>query len=279
MIRQIRQITKSRTPTSRTPQKRILPPPRAGNEETLDVIIPCGPNDVSTVHKVVEHAKKHVLNHRNIYLITPANVTIEGCYTIPERVFPFGLNDVRDIHGRSARNGWYLQQMLKLYAGIAVEGILGTYLALDADTVLLKPIAFTQNDQILFNVGKDHHEPYFEHMKRLHPSLKKMSEHSGITHHMVFKNEYIKTLFDMVEKLHQKEFWRVFFEQVDEKERINENGGICSGASEYEIFFNFMYKYYPDKFRIRLLKYKDVTTYNKNYDCDYISCHWYMRTN
>jgi hypothetical protein len=103
-----------------------------------------------------------------------------------------------------------------------------------------------------------------------------MSNHSGITHHMVFKKEYINSLFKLIESFHNKDFWKVFLYEVDIEDRIIEKGGTCSGASEYEIFFNFMQIYFQNQYTIRPLKYKNVSNFHINNSYDYISCHYYM---
>jgi hypothetical protein len=38
------------------------------------------------------------------------------------------------------RNGWYLQQLLKLYASFVIKDLLNDYLVIDADVYFLKPI-------------------------------------------------------------------------------------------------------------------------------------------
>lgn len=50
-----------------------------------------------------------------------------------------------------------------------------------------------------------------------------------------------------------------------------------SGASEYEIYFNYIFKNYIDNVKLRKLKWDNMNTINVNSDFDYISCHWFMR--
>ena len=66
-------------------------------------------------------------------------IVIDGCITIFEKIFPFSLDTVAKIHGKRDRNGWYLQQLLKLYAGKIIPNILDKYLVIDSDTFFLKP--------------------------------------------------------------------------------------------------------------------------------------------
>ena len=81
----------------------------------------------------------------------------------------------------------------------------------------------------------------------------------------------------MVEIYHHnnKPFWKIFLENVD----INLRSDGGSGASEYEIYLNFMLIYHSDKLKFRELKWKNTNNIydimNINYD--YISYHWYLR--
>jgi hypothetical protein len=141
--------------------------------------------------KQIEYTKKNIIGYRNIYLISyDDTITIEGCITISEKIFPFSLETVASYHGKRSRNGWYLQQLLKYYAPFCVPGILDKYLVIDADAFFIRPISFYENDKGLFNHSEEYHKPYFTHMKKLHPDLVKMdSEKSGISHHMLFEKK------------------------------------------------------------------------------------------
>ncbi len=50
-----------------------------------------------------------------------------------------------------------------------------------------------------------------------------------------------------------------------------------AGASEYEIYFNYMLKYNQDKIQIRKLNWKNTNKLETDSDLDYISYHYYMR--
>jgi hypothetical protein len=52
---------------------------------------------------------------------------------------------------------------------------------------------------------------------------------------------------------------------------------IGAGASEYEIYFNYIFKNYSNNVEIRQLNWSNLKTLNINTDFDYISCHWYDR--
>ena len=55
------------------------------------------------------------------------------------------------------------------------------------------------------------------------------------------------------------------------------NLNYTSGASEYEIYFNYIFKYHVDSVKIRKLKWINTDILDINSDNDYISYHWWMR--
>jgi hypothetical protein len=241
----------------------------------FDIVIPLGPNDENVINNQLKYTKKNIIGYRNIYIISHnPNVKFEGCITISESIFPFSKKTVEELHGKTDRNGWYLQQLLKLYAGFVIDGILDRYLVIDSDTFFLKPTTFINEDgKCMYNYGDEHHNDYFNHMKRLDKDfIKQISDKSGICHHMMFEKKYVKEIIDRVESKPQHNnypFYVIFLSNVSEK--------CGSGASEYEIYFNYMIKEHFDNIIIRKLNFITVRniSYNNNYD--YVSCHWYQR--
>lgn len=242
----------------------------------FDIVIPVGPNDKEVINRQMEHTKKNIIGFRNIYLISyDESLMIEGCITIPENIFPFSLETVSNIHGKRERNGWYLQQLLKLYAGFIIPNILDKYLVIDADTFFLKPTTFYENEnsKCLYNYGREYHFPYFIHMYKLDTELIKIDRFkSGICHHMLFETKYVKELFEMVEKKHKNDFfYNIFLKNVTEYD--------SSGASEYEIYFNFILSKHPNEIEIRALNWTNTNHLNLNLlnEFDYVSYHYYGR--
>jgi L-rhamnose mutarotase len=218
--------------------------------------------------------KKNIIGYNKIYLISSKkDLTIDGAITIDENTLPITMDTISNKLGKNNRNGWYLQQLYKLYASIFIEEILDNYLVIDADTYFLKPTKFIDNEsKYLFNIGTEYHRPYFSHMNKMHPTLKKTLKYSGITHHMIFNKKILEKLFYLVENNHNgKKFWEIFLESVD-KNVIN-----GSGASEYEIYFTYMLLYETDKIKIRPLNWKNSSKLIENSNYDYVSVHHYMR--
>jgi hypothetical protein len=241
---------------------------------SFDIVIPLGPNDFNVINDSINYTIKNVKDYRNIYIVCSHNFNLQNCVYISEDIFPFNLQTVKDMIKNDRRAGWYLQQLIKLYSGFYIPGILENYLVLDADVFILKPISFIENNRHLFSFGSEYHIPYFEHMKRLHPELIRRTNVSGICHHMIFNRNYLSELFSLVEKNKDKKFWEIFLYE------LNPQDTPYSGASEYEIYFNFMIHFHKDDFKIRNLKW--LNHHNKEYFLsnyyDYIAIHYYIRS-
>jgi hypothetical protein len=243
----------------------------------FDILICVGPNDENIIDQIMPYTKKNIIGYRNIYLIcSNPNIDISETITIDEKIFPFQMHDIENIFGKTTRNGWYLQQLLKLYAGNVIPGILKRYLIIDSDTHFLRPTKFITDDgKHIFTTGTEYHNPYFLHMNKLHPSLKKRHPLSGISHHMFFHTDRVNNLIKLVEDnfSNKKPFWKIFLEIIDRNEFSR------SGASEYEIYFTYMYLYHENDIVIRQLQWKNAGSLQEHdiNDNDYVSIHWYMR--
>ena len=86
---------------------------------------------------------------------------------------------------------------------------------------------------------------------------------------MIFETKYLDEVISKIEKNHKDLFYNVFLKMVIDRNR--------SGASEYEIYFNYMLKYNPTKIKLRKLNWKNVDSLQTNNNYDYISYHWYRR--
>ena len=240
----------------------------------FDIIICHGPNDDDMLNINIEYNKKNIVG----YNITHNDKLIrDDCIVIYEKIFPFTLEDIKNyIKSTNNRYGWYLQQLLKLYAGKVIPNILDYYLVIDCDTLFLKPTTFFINNIPLYNVGNEYHEPYFKHMKLLDKSLVKQIKPSGICHHMMFSKNIVNELMTMIERNKNNLFWKVFLECV------HPNNYNSSGASEYELYLTYLCIYHKDKMKLRCLKWCNTNKLNLTINdiklnMDYISYHWYMR--
>lgn len=247
----------------------------ADRESKIDIVIPYGPNERDLLALCIESVKKF-LPYRNIFILAFEPVSIDGCTTILETTYPFSIDDIHRHHRKSSRAGWYLQQLLKLYFPVVVPDATEDFLVVDADTIFqATPPSFFEDGQIFFNFGDEHHPPYFKQMELLHPSLKKVDlSKSGICHIMPMSRRYLRELFELVESYRGRRFpfWKLFLQAVDPSDFEK------SGASEYEIYFNFMLRYHPEVAKLRQLRWANVGSLDVDLKAfDYVSLHWHRR--
>jgi hypothetical protein len=265
----------------------------------FDVVIPLGPNDVKYFRRQLKHTMNYVIGYRRIYVVafdpdvvstsssttfdnsvdgassTDSSPSDDSVIIVSESVFPFSKNTVSVYHGANRRNGWYFQQLLKMYAWAYLDGLLDRYLVVDADTFFVNPTRFETSDgKCLYNFAREYHIPYFKHIARMSPVFTRTYELSGICHHMLFETCVVKEIIGQVEAAHKgKRFWEVFLECVD----VGLRHGIGSGASEYELYFHYIMKTRLDDIEIRELVWDNVVewTPDKWVEHDYVAWHHY----
>jgi len=211
----------------------------------IDALIPLGPEDLDMLELCVRSVRAFVPQVRHIYGLSTVDPGIPGVRHIDERLFPFDKDSVRRGIRSESRAGCYLQQLLKLYFQLVHRVSLEHVLAVDADTIFLKPCRFMDAERPIFNFG-DHYEPaLFEHMMRLYPQLHRMMAWSGITHTQLLTRAWLRELHQAVEAHHAgKHFWEAYLSCIDVS-------GPELGASEAEIYFNFCLRYHPAELTIR----------------------------
>ena len=226
----------------------------------IDILIVHGPSDDDILPYTVSQIRKYVKDFRNIYIVSHDSEidlfdaeVFRDCKIIDEKTFPISIKDVDKFIQTPKRNAWYYQQLLKLYASLVIEEMLDDYVVVDADTLFLKEISFKSGERYMFNMGDEYHIPYFEHMNRVHPSFEKMVKLSGISHHMIFNRMIVSEMMMLVERHHNfTPFWEVFLKEVLPEQRP------FSGASEYEMYFNYMLKNHKDKVIPRKIKFENT---------------------
>ncbi len=259
--------------------------------EPIDAVIPCHAKDIGTIDLVIEGIRNNVHNIRRIIVVSAEPLT-NNAEWFDEKNFPFTKKTVafeifKDEHAAQqfmqhpkTRIGWIYQQILKSYAIFVIPNISSNILIVDADTIFLKPVTFQdpKTGAGLYNPGTENHHVYFDHLKRVLPGFRKVfPEYSGISHHMLFQRSVMEALFADIRNAHNKEPWKVFCEQIDQKELF----GSCM-CIEYELYFNYVFAH-TDAVKIRHLKWNNVLFskfqkhlpfYKKEYD--YASCHSWM---
>lgn len=256
------------------------------SDHPIDVVIPCIEKDLVTLHLCIQGIKENGTNIRRVIVVSRKKLTEEAEW-FSEEAYPFSLQEVAAalpddspkerllrIHPRA---NWYYQQLLKLYSLLVIPDISPNVLILDADTIFLSPVTFlNEHNGGMYNPSIEYHPPYFQHAARLIPGFYKyFPEYSGISHHMIFQKPVIEALFNEVESLHGEPFWKAFCHCV----------ALCdfseSGASEYEIYFNYLFSHTLQP-SIRQLKWANIERIStiplyKKQGFHYVSIHTYCR--
>ena len=76
-------------------------------------------------------------------------------------------------------------------------------------------------------------------------------------------------IVNIVEQKHNSNFINIFLDSV------NKSALTGSGASEYELYFNYIFKFHKDDVKIRPLKWCNSTGIPLRTDLDYVSVHYY----
>jgi hypothetical protein len=243
----------------------------------FDSLISCHPKDFVTLNLCVNGIKENAIGVRNIYIVSKINPQINNTTWISEDIFPFKIQDIKN-YIYPGREGWYFAQLIKLYTALLHEDMLENVLIVDADTIFLNPTSFEEDGKLCYNYGTEYHLPYFIHMKYLHPDFVKILPVSGICHHLLVEKKKIREIFELVEKFHGKGFWKVFLEKTIVDSPVAQE----SGAAEYEIYFHYIFRLYPNNYHLRELKWKNSGSLHeveldKKQGFHYVSYHSYMR--
>lgn len=257
-------------------------------QDPIDVVIVSHPKDKDTLDLVIEGIKTNCSEVRRVIVVSSEPLTPKAEW-FNEANYPFTKDEINlqigrgDVnvgkrfiaqYGRGRGIGWYYQQLLKLYASYVIPDISSNVLVIDADTVFLNPVSFTnESGGGLFCIADKIKDRYINHAKRLVPGYKRANpKYFSVCHHMLFQRMILDDLFTLVEQHHGTEFWKAFCNCVDLHE---------GGASEYEIYYSFAFSK-TDQVEVRPLKFenspylKRINSYRKQ-GYHFVSFHSYMR--
>lgn len=134
--------------------------------------------------------------------------------------------------------GWYLQQLIKLYA-VSVCKSNELFLIWDADTVPIRPLNFINaQGKLVYYKSDEYHPPYFETIARL-LGLEKKVDFSFIAQCFVLRTSWFAAFCHSIEEKHQTSWPNALLDSIDFEEG--------NGFSEYETLGAFISHRYPDQ--------------------------------
>ncbi|MBC7981241.1 MAG: hypothetical protein H7Y36_11825 [Armatimonadetes bacterium] len=138
------------------------------------------------------------------------------------------------------RAGWYFQQFLKL--GMSkLESISDNYVVVDADTIFLKKLPFSDSEgKYVFTISDEFHQPYFENYALL-MNEKANREFSFISQYMVFNKAIVNSIVTKIEMNfnYSKDWYWLIIENIE--------GDGASLFSEYETYGHYVKSHYPER--------------------------------
>lgn len=228
-------------------------------QNSLDIIIPCGPNDVNFVPKVVSQLRKCIVGVDNIYIITnekhiqkiQKSVNDSQTVVFDENTLAEGLNfsvvkTLMNSKKRFEGYGWIFQQLLK-FGFATTEYAKDFYLSWDADTLPLNKIDFFEDGHPMFTMKSEYHKPYFETNERL-VGIGKVQPYSFIAEHMVFKKEYVNEMLAEIEKSN------IVGDSWIEKCINACDFYMTEVFSEFELYGSYVSVKHPGEYRTRQLR-------------------------
>jgi hypothetical protein len=171
------------------------------------------------------------------------------------------------------RPNWMYQMLLKFFNNVTSHN---NYLVIEADSVIIKPLEFFENDKAILYLGRDqNHKPYYDFNKRI-LNIGREYNHSFIAEFIMYDRIILHDLLFKTNCRDVKDFLELIYQHVD----------INCYMADYELYGNFIYTYHNDKFVTKKLNsyfsgreimqwttkdFEDAIVNNQ--DKDVISCH------
>jgi hypothetical protein len=219
------------------------------NKPSLDAVIVTTAKDSRVLEKSIISSLKYLIDVNKYYIITPNAMDMKEKFGskfstrvifIDESIFPFSGANVSEImietvkqrgvyplsgktnfeHTVWGRIGWFLQQLLKFYAGRVLG--LNDYLLMDSDIVWFRNVSFINqtidNNSTKYNYASStqYHPPYVATLRRITGLnlFESKIYRSGICHHMVMVKSVLEDLITKTEKRYNGlPFWQVLLNE------------------------------------------------------------------
>ena len=222
-----------------------------------NVVMPVVYKDYSFLQKTLKYVFANLCPEQ-VFIITdkryekllPKNVLNNcRCSIIDENELVDGMSyayieSILKSQGREhTKTGWYFQQFLKM--GFANSNFcdLDYYLSWDSDTIPVNKIDFFDvNEHPFFTMKVEHHQPYFDTIRKL-LGIDNFNSHSYISEHMMFNKIIMKELLSIIADNNNIQ-GKLWFEKI-----LN---SICPETispfsfSEFETYGTYCMNKYPD---------------------------------
>lgn len=205
----------------------------------IDVVIPAIEKDLEILPHTISGIRNFV-NHPigKIFLISPPTEKMIQFAEDNNLTF-IDENEVSPSPKIKEYGGWMLQQFLKLNADKIVEQ--DHFLAVDADTIYIRPQVFEFEDKYLVNVHWDTAD-YRKKITAKYLGNTNVYPYDLVTHNMLFSKEVLANMKQHVEKRFGKTWNEAFTDSFADE-------GYKRGFAEYDIYMTYLTQFSGKKFR------------------------------
>lgn len=208
------------------------------------VVIPLALKDLGIASMCIDAIKRNLLHPIDEIVIVGQSSakTAEFCrsneikYLDEREILEPDLDKIIMEAGLQSRSGWIKQQFLKLNVASYLDG--ENFLIIDADTILVRPLAFMESEKQIFWTADDLVFDYHTFTESLIGTVKRKN-YSFVAHCMLFQRSVIEK---MTEYVQDKTSQNVFDSMVAALLK-NKSGYM----SEYELYAYFMRREFPDR--------------------------------
>jgi hypothetical protein len=204
----------------------------------IDILIPAIEKDLVTLPYVIDAVRKHVKHPiGHIYIVAPKRSKMvelcsrKGCTFVDENsVLPITKQNIHYQSNKWELSGWLFQQLLKLSGDRICKA--KYFLAIDADTLLIRPHIFTKGTRSVFYCRNWSQPEYFRTYRRL-LERNPTSRVSFVTHYMLFNRSKLAQLKQTIRSKHHTSWYSAIIRSMDKTRKY--------AFSEFETYGNYVY--------------------------------------
>jgi hypothetical protein len=212
-----------------------------------DIIIVSHEKDFNNIKYIVEYCDKN-LEFDSIHLIVSDRTPYEEMEllkTLTKKLVHLHLEtNVLKIDKTRIKHrpNWIYQMLLKIFQNVSEND---DFLVIESDCVILNKLNFFNEDKTIFYLGRDHyHQPYYNFNQKL-LGIGREYNHSFISEFMMYNKKVVKEILNKTNCDTIQDFLELIYLYVDTD---------CY-PSDYDLYGNFYYVNYPNKFETKFLNF------------------------
>jgi hypothetical protein len=217
------------------------------NMEKYDIVIVAHEKDFNNLKFIVEYAEKN-LEFDEIHIIVSERKEYLEYDILKEKtsriVSVHKESDILKIDKSKIkyRPNWIYQMLLKFFQNVTKND---KYLIIEADCIILNKINFIDEDKFIFYLCRnENHGPYYNFSQKIF-RIGREYDHSFISEFMIYDKKIIKEMLVKTNCEDVECFLKLVYDTVESN---------CF-PSDYDLYGNFCYVYFPEKTIIRHLDY------------------------